>query len=298
VLVSLSLTAASAIPLTASAVSVSGTVRDAVTLDPVPGFELTLHVINPDSVAFSTISGPGGAYAISAAPGGNEIYVLTGYGSVYANFYAHLPVPDPDLTFEVLLDSLYTPPPGDPPDSSSVFGRVLTESGGGSQGVEGATVALSTGGSSYIGFTDGDGQYSMILPPGTYAAEVTADGFIPVSDSGLEVEAGGFSYNAFLTQSTTDTPPPIAGEALGIRSIRPNPIRVSTEIHYVLAAAGHVDLAVYDLTGREVSRVVSGWNSAGPHVARFSAGRLPAGLYFCRLQADGIEVSRKFAVLP
>jgi hypothetical protein len=298
VFVTLCLSAAMAIPLAVSAASVSGTVRDAVTLDPVPGFEITLHVINPDSVALQTTSGPGGVYAISGAPDGNEIYVLVGYGPVYANYYARLPVPDPDLVFDVLLDSLYTPDPGDPPDSSAVFGRVMAETGGGTQGVQGAMVTLSTGGSSYVGVTDGDGQYSMILPPGTYSAEVTAAGFIPVSDSGLEVEQGGFSYNAFLTQSTTDAPPPVAGAILGIRAIRPNPLRMSAEVHYVLATAGHIDLAVYDLMGREVSRVVSGWNAAGPHVARFSAARLPAGLYFCRLQAAAREVSRRFAILP
>lgn len=297
ILAALSVAAAAVAPAPASAASVSGTVRDAATLDPVAGIGVTLHVLDPDSVAFSTTSGPDGAYSITGAPGDNRLYVLTGGGGlIYAGFYARLPVPDPAVTFDVLLDSLQVPEPGEPPDSTAILGRILSASGG--EAVAGATVTLSTDGTSYEVTTDADGRFDVTLPPGTYTAHVEADGYEPVSDAGLDVDTGGLSYNAFLVSSTTDTPPPGWDGVAGIRAVRPNPLRGSTEIHYVLAAAGRVDLAVYDLGGRAVARLESGWKDAGAHVATFSAAGLPAGLYFCHLRAPGLSMSRRVAVLP
>ncbi len=286
-----------AAPLAAGAASVAGTVRDAVTLDPVPDVQLTLHVLDPDSVAIAATSGPGGAYAITGAPDGNRLYVLTGGGGpVYAGFYARLPIPDPTLTFDVLLDSLQIAPPGEPYDSSAVFGQILSSPDG--MAVPGAAVSLSSGDGAYVVHTGVDGRYALTVPLGTYTAGVTADGYEPVTDAGLEAETGGLSYDAFLVLSTADTPPPGPQGVAGIRSIRPNPSRGSTEIRYVLAVAGRVELAIYDLSGREVSHLVSGWNDTGPQVATFDAARLPAGVYFCRLQAPGTSVSRRVAIMP
>lgn len=285
-------------PLAAHAASVSGTVRDAATLEPVSGYPVTLHAINPDSIAISTVSGPGGAYAIDGAPGGNEIYVLYGPSTaVYANYYARLPEPDPSLVWDVLLDSLYVPPPGeDPPDSSTVSGRIMTNEGGTLVPVAGATVIL-IGGASYPAETNGDGRYSMTVPSDTYAAQVSAAGFEPVTDSGIEAGQGGASYNAVLEHATADVPP--AGAAgLEIRAIRPNPLRAAGEVQYALAIGSQVTLTIHDLAGREVARLVSGWRPAGPHTAAFAAGRLVAGVYFCRLEAERGVAVRRFAIVP
>ncbi|MEM6784611.1 MAG: T9SS type A sorting domain-containing protein [Bacteroidota bacterium] len=48
-----------------------------------------------------------------------------------------------------------------------------------------------------------------------------------------------------------------------------------------------VRLAVYDVTGREVARLVDGTVEAGTHTATFEASGLPSGVYVLRLSADG-----------
>jgi hypothetical protein len=72
---------------------------------------------------------------------------------------------------------------------------------------------------------------------------------------------------------------------------RPNPFRGTTEFAYDLAQAGPVELGVYDVLGRQLRRLVSGWRPAGYSQSvlwdgRDDAGRaLPAGVYLCSLKS-------------
>ena len=73
------------------------------------------------------------------------------------------------------------------------------------------------------------------------------------------------------------------------------------ELRYTLAYAGSHDLGVYDVHGRRVANIVSGYAAAGSHV-RFwhpSASRvvLVRGVYFVRLASSGVSASRKLLVL-
>jgi hypothetical protein len=69
----------------------------------------------------------------------------------------------------------------------------------------------------------------------------------------------------------------------------PNPFNPSTVIAYDIAAAGHVELRVYDLLGREVGVLVNGVQGAGRHAVIFDAGGLASGIYFTRLTVGGLE---------
>jgi hypothetical protein len=67
----------------------------------------------------------------------------------------------------------------------------------------------------------------------------------------------------------------------------PNPFRASTTVRYLLGRAAGVKLAVYDVQGREVARLVDGIQGPGPHSATFDARNLPSGIYHVRLEHDG-----------
>jgi hypothetical protein len=54
---------------------------------------------------------------------------------------------------------------------------------------------------------------------------------------------------------------------------------------FTLPEAGQVRLAVYDVLGREVARLVDGALSAGSHRVTFEAGNLPWGAYLYGLEA-------------
>ncbi|HTY09212.1 MAG TPA: FlgD immunoglobulin-like domain containing protein, partial [Candidatus Edwardsbacteria bacterium] len=78
--------------------------------------------------------------------------------------------------------------------------------------------------------------------------------------------------------------------ALGFN--RPNPFATGTAISYQLSTASTVTLIVYNVAGQQVRTLASGPQQAGTHEARWNgrsdAGRqLPAGVYFCRLCANG-----------
>ncbi len=86
-----------------------------------------------------------------------------------------------------------------------------------------------------------------------------------------------------------------------LRVAVPSPFSFRTTINYSLPAAGRARLVVYDLAGKLVKTLVSGNLPAGDgHVTwnrTDDAGRMIArGVYFCRLQAEGTNLSRKLVV--
>jgi hypothetical protein len=76
----------------------------------------------------------------------------------------------------------------------------------------------------------------------------------------------------------------------------PNPFRRTARIAYALPTRAPVRLAVFDLAGREVARLVDGERPAGRHQARLDASALANGVYFCRLQAGGADRTVKLVV--
>lgn len=69
-------------------------------------------------------------------------------------------------------------------------------------------------------------------------------------------------------------------------SASPNPFNPVTMIRFELRDASFVGLGVYDISGRKVAELVSGWREAGLHKMIFDASNLASGIYFCRFQAD------------
>jgi hypothetical protein len=83
----------------------------------------------------------------------------------------------------------------------------------------------------------------------------------------------------------------------------PNPFNPSTELRFSLSAAGPVTLAIHDLAGRCLRRLLDGAErAAGEQGLRWDgrddAGRaLPSGIYLVRLEAAGLSLSRKLTLL-
>jgi hypothetical protein len=78
----------------------------------------------------------------------------------------------------------------------------------------------------------------------------------------------------------------------------PNPFSSDTEIAYTLPQAARHRLAVYDVLGRQVTLLAEGIQPAGRHMLRWDGSdlqghRLPAGIYFLRLDLAGRVESRK-----
>jgi hypothetical protein len=78
----------------------------------------------------------------------------------------------------------------------------------------------------------------------------------------------------------------------------PNPFNSSTQLSYVIPQTGEVRLRVYSAKGEFVKELVSSRQSKGQHSVTFDASNLNSGIYYYRLEIDGIvEDSKKMLYL-
>jgi hypothetical protein len=77
----------------------------------------------------------------------------------------------------------------------------------------------------------------------------------------------------------------------------PNPFNPSTIISFAIPARAQVSLKVFDITGREVSTLVSEELSAGNYSRTWNSAGLPSGAYFYRLVAGSFTETRKLVLL-
>jgi hypothetical protein len=74
-----------------------------------------------------------------------------------------------------------------------------------------------------------------------------------------------------------------------LNSPSPNPFNPETSISFTLNEASAVELAVFDVKGREVAVLEEGYLNAGSYERTFNGSDLPSGMYFVHLRV-GIEV--------
>jgi hypothetical protein len=83
-------------------------------------------------------------------------------------------------------------------------------------------------------------------------------------------------------------------------SIYPNPFNPTTTISFTLPKTGHVELDVYDVTGRKTGGLLSaptGVVAAGEYHVEFDGIDLPSGIYFVRMETGGDSQTRKMVLL-
>ncbi len=86
-----------------------------------------------------------------------------------------------------------------------------------------------------------------------------------------------------------DRPPPLR--------VAPNPFNPSTSVEIQLGTASHVNVAVCDIAGREVVRLMDATITAGTHELRFDGALLPSGIYFATLTTNGFQGTTKLLLL-
>ena len=74
----------------------------------------------------------------------------------------------------------------------------------------------------------------------------------------------------------------------------PNPFNPSTIIRFSLMADSKVSLKIFDVLGQEVATLINGQMSAGSQTVNFDASHMNSGVYFYRLDADGVD-GQKFS---
>jgi hypothetical protein len=91
-------------------------------------------------------------------------------------------------------------------------------------------------------------------------------------------------------------------ESFGLSQAYPNPFNPSTEIGYSVSESGVVELLVYDVLGRKISTLVSGYHEPNRYRVvwdgRNSHGvQVPAGVYFYRMNTKSFSDVKKVILL-
>lgn len=140
-------------------------------------------------------------------------------------------------------------------------------------------------GNTLIGWGGGNPTLTEVKPDGTKALELT---FVN----------GIFSYRSFkfpwgngvtgVTHSNSEIP-----SSFDLMQNFPNPFNPSTKIRFSIPSTGEssvgVTLTVYNVLGKEITRLIDEPFTAGIYEAEFKNENLPSGIYFYRLTAAGIN---------
>jgi len=91
-------------------------------------------------------------------------------------------------------------------------------------------------------------------------------------------------------------------ESFALHQNYPNPFNPETRIRFDLTKPGKVELAIYDLTGRQVRLLLSESRAAGTYSVtwdgRDNRGKLvPSGIYFYRLKVGDAVQTRRMVFL-
>ena len=77
----------------------------------------------------------------------------------------------------------------------------------------------------------------------------------------------------------------------------PNPFNPGTTIGYRLSASGSAKLVIFDVLGRVVETFSEERQTPGEHSVRWDAAGVPAGVYFCRLEAGGVARTMRIVLV-
>lgn len=108
------------------------------------------------------------------------------------------------------------------------------------------------------------------------------------------------TQNGRLTVDNPTTIEPADGEQpenFALEQNYPNPFNPSTQIRFSLPKSTQVNLAVYDITGKKVAELISGFYNSGLYDLVFDGSRLPSGLYYYVLQAGTFRNVKRMILL-
>jgi hypothetical protein len=94
--------------------------------------------------------------------------------------------------------------------------------------------------------------------------------------------------------------PPVVSFSPAVISLFPSPFNSSTTITFSLPSSSSSSLVVYDLQGRMVADLLTGWKPvlrAGEHKVVWDAGDTPNGLYIIRLEQSTSIATRKVVLI-
>ena len=171
-------------------------------------------------------------------------------------------------------------------------------------------IVASNGGSVSVLFAAG-GPGGGFSPAVSYTADTEPQGVVVADlngDGRPDVATGNspdLTSSVFLNGGSVPTGVAVGGTPAPAPSLlqnAPNPFNPRTRIRFVMPRAGRARLTVHDVAGRRIATLLDGPVDAGERrvewTGRDDAGRhVASGIYFYKLEADGMVLSRRMALL-
>jgi uncharacterized lipoprotein YddW (UPF0748 family) len=87
-----------------------------------------------------------------------------------------------------------------------------------------------------------------------------------------------------------------ATDRVELSPVAPNPVQDNATVSYNLKKSGQVRVSLFDINGREILVLKNAAQTIGEYTLDMDASSLLNGLYFLRLNTEGVVVSRKIVV--
>jgi hypothetical protein len=149
-------------------------------------------------------------------------------------------------------------------------------------------------------FTPTEGEeFTILTVTGTITGEFAGVDPPPGVTFSLRHES---DHVVLVTEEVGSTPVPEVGVSVGLAAVYPNPFNPQTTITFTLDQPQHVEVAVYDLTGKLLGVLASRSYDAGNHSTDWngkdSMGRaVPSGTYVVRLNTESAAQAKKMMLV-
>lgn len=165
-------------------------------------------------------------------------------------------------------------------------------SGSSSPPLENTRIYLKSG-SEFKNFdiTDSLGGYLInSLPSGVYTFIVDRLGFYP-TEKQIELSEGSNDSADFYLLKYSGIEKDISTLPVKYTLIQnyPNPFNPSTTFLFEIPAVSDVRIIIYDITGREIYRLMDGQLNAGKYKINWDASDIASGVYFYRFEAGNLR---------
>ncbi len=141
---------------------------------------------------------------------------------------------------------------------------------------------------------------ATVSPAEEFGKDVALFGQIALMGASGGPDGEAYIYDLDSESCTSDVP---GGVTLNrLHQNHPNPFNPSTQISFELVEEKNVTLQVFDLSGARVATLFDGTAKAGSTVVRWDGRdqggqRVPSGMYFYRLNGEGIDFGGRMALI-
>ena len=163
----------------------------------------------------------------------------------------------------------------------------------------GPAIGFTTAGAGAIGWMSADGQEWEPLHP-NYGFAV--EGVFVSGEGDLSLKSfNNLEGRDSLADDLGDNPAPVV-LTTALKAAYPNPFNPQTVLEYSLKDAGHVDLAVFNVRGQLIKKLVSETQDRGEYSVVWDGGdkrgaQMASGVYFARFVSGSVSMTRRLVLV-